>query len=104
MNTIEKILDKTMAQMGSIFTSNTFARLLEDNGAPREVITNGIMLQYLRHNADKFGNSPHRTRSWVKRKPVVQQQAINFELIDEMCRNHLKNRGYRLFKMQEVEV
>jgi hypothetical protein len=93
-----------MDQMSTVFTSNTFALCLSKNGAQREVVTNGIMLQYLRANADKFGNSPHRTRSWIKRNPVVQQQAINFELTDEMCINHLKNRGYRILKMQEVEL
>lgn len=104
MNDIIRILEKTMEEMTTVFSSNTFALCLSKNGAPKEVVTNGVMLEYLRANADKFGNSPHRTRSWIKRNILVQQQAINFDLTDEMCINYLKNKGYRILKLQEVEV
>ena len=104
MNNIDKILEKTFQQMPNIFTSNQFALRLKVNGAPQDVVTNGMMLVYLRRYADKFGNSPHRTRTWIKRNPMVHQQAINFELNDEMCIQHLKNKGYRILKMQEIEL
>lgn len=104
MTDINQILESTFQQMPNIFTSNQFALRLEINGAPREVVTNGIMLAYEREHANPLGKSEHRNRTWIKKQPVIEQQVINFELTDEVCIEHLKSRGYRILKMQEVEV
>jgi len=104
MTDINEILDRTFKQMPNIFSSNFFALRLEANGAPRYVVVNHIMLDYIKQHAEKYGDSPHRTRTWIKKQPVIEQQVINFELTDEVCIEHLKSRGYRILKMQEVEI
>ena len=47
---MNEILEKTLAQMPDIFTSNMFSKQAEKNGFPRELIVNGHLGLFLHKN------------------------------------------------------
>jgi len=85
MNNINEILDRTMSQMDMVFTSNNFAIAFVKNGGRQMDIDKGNMLYYLRNNAQPYGNTTKRVRTWCKKSFKQQHSVINFELNEQEC-------------------
>jgi uncharacterized protein YnzC (UPF0291/DUF896 family) len=83
------ILEQTLRQMPSRFSSNEFAKRAKRNGLTTREIQNGLVSHYLRNETIRDGSK----RMW-KKKDVVSQEYNK----TEECIKHLKNLGYKILK------
>jgi len=85
------ILEKTMQEMPSSFTSNEFNKRAVKNGYPPKILKRKGLASFIRKYAD---NAYEGSKTWVK-KDKIQDKKI---MTDEEMIKHLKSKGYKIMK------
>jgi AAA+ superfamily predicted ATPase len=91
INTID-ILDRTLNEMNSYFSSNEFSEKAKKNGLSKREIQNGVIALYLHHNAIQGSTR----RMWNKNLSLVAEKQIEDKIADAI--SLLKKHKYKVFR------
>jgi len=94
---MESLLNETLREMPSQFTSNLFNKKAIKKGVSKDQITDHTILAFLKENCNR-GNT---IREW-KRKTPVQTSLLAPDITEDQAISFLKSKGYRISKMVEV--
>ena len=87
-----KILEETMSQMPSSFTSNEFNKMAVKNGYPRRLLKNKGLASFIKTYAE---NAYSGSKTWIKKKHNKLEIIIPSE---EDAISLLKSKGYKIMK------
>lgn len=94
---MQDILNSALQSMPKEFTSNQFSKKAQQLGLSKDKVHEGTIGKYLTFNCNRGGTK----RTWQKKVAESAQPEI-FQLTDELCIRHLKEKGYKIMKFMEI--
>ena len=96
----DKELTEILDSMPKIFSGKQFANACVEAELDRYIIKKGISTSFLHLNADIIPG----TRTWCKRDAVNVEVYFSDSTKEEECIQYLKEKGYRVMKLNWQEI